>query len=196
MEKRELKSNYIIAFINFFLFLLLFCLIYAVSRSFIKTLKASENIRLWVLFMGLSFPFIFYTFVADLNSVYEKVQNFFFRHTFLTLVVPSVLMVLLLGYFFLPKIFGMTFNKQIFLFFGGAAFSLHIIFVAGQLKSTTFSGFINYVFVLSVIYLFCLVILGVYIILGFEFPLKEALMGGVKEGFSLIRSVILQLLPH
>ncbi len=196
MEKRELRSNYIIAFINFFLFLLLFCLIYAVSRSFIKTLKASEEIRVGVLFMGLVSPFIFYTFVADLNSVYEKVQNFFFRHTFLTLVVPAFLVALLLGYFFLPKIFDFSFNRQIFLFLGSAAFSLHIIFVAGQLKSTTFSGFINYIFVLSLVYLFCLVVLGVYIILGFKFPLKEALVGGIKEGFSLIRNIILQLLPH
>ncbi len=193
MEKRGLKSNYIITFINSFLFLLLFCVIYTLTRCFIKALKTNEEIKLWVLFFGLASPFIFYTFFANLNGIYEKIQSFFFKHTFLNLIIPSLLIVLALGYFFIPKIFSFSFNLHIFLFLGSIAFSLHFIFVAYQLKSSTFSGFINYLFILSMIYIFCLVIFGIYLLIGYSFPLKEILGEGIKEGFSLIKSIVLQL---
>jgi len=196
MEKRELRSNYIIAFINLFLLLIFFCFAYSFTKELIKVFRLNEAIRIWIFFFGLSFPFIFYTFVVDLNNAYEKVQYFFFRSTFLNLVVPSLLIILLVGYFLFPKIFGISFNKDIFLFLGSFSFAAHLVFVARQTKSTSFTGFINYFFSMTMIYIFILIIFGVYLLIGYDYSLKTALCNGTKNGFILIKEIILQLFPQ
>ena len=195
MVKRELKSNYIIAFINLFLFLILFCFVYSLSREFLQLLRLDETIKTWVLFLGAVFPLAFYTFIADLNPAYEKTQYFFFRHTFLYIVAPALFIILSLVYFLIPKIFAVTFNKSVFLFLGGVVFSAHAIFVAHQTKSPGFTGFINYIFILSMIYILSLFYLGFYLTIGYNFHLSNLLFTGFKDGFGLVKSIILQLLP-
>jgi len=195
MEKRELRSNYVIAFINLFLFLIFFCFAYSITKELIKVFRVNEAIKVWVLSLGLSFPFIFYTFIVDLNNVYEKVQYFFFRSTFLNLVIPSVLILLIVSYFILPKIFSISFNRDIFLFLGSLSFSAHLVFIARETKSTNFTGFINYFFSMTMIYIFVLVIFGVYLLIGYDYSLKTALVNGTKSGFTLIKEIILQLFP-
>jgi len=195
MEKRELRSNYIIAFINLFLSLIFFCFAYSLTNELIKVFRVNEAIKIWVLFLGLSFPFIFYTFIVDLNDAYGKAQYFFFRSTFLNLVIPSVLILLLVGYFLFPKIFNISFNKDMFLFLGGFSFAAHLVFIARETKSTSFTGFINYFLSMTMIYIFILIVFGVYLLIGYDYSLKTALANGIKNGFALIKEIILQLFP-
>ncbi|OPX29517.1 MAG: hypothetical protein B1H08_03625 [Candidatus Omnitrophica bacterium 4484_171] len=195
MEKRELRSNYIIAFINLFLFLIFFCFSYSLTKELVKTFRLNDAIKIWVLFLGLSFPFIFYTFIVDLNNAYEKVQHFFFRGTFLNLVIPSILIILLVGYFIFPKMFNISFNRNMFLFLGSFSFAAHLVFAARETKSASFTGFINYFLSMTMIYIFILFLFGVYLLIGYDYSLKTVIINGTKNGFSLIKEIILQLFP-
>lgn len=195
MIKRELKNNYIVAFINLCLFLIIFCFVYSFSRQFLAVLKLNQTVKLWVLFLAAAFPLIFYIFIADLNSVYKKIQYFFFRNTFLYLFFPALLIILSLIYFLAPKIFNLSFNKTIFLFLGGLTFSAHLIFAGRQTKTSGFTGFVNYIFIMDIIFILSLFFLAVYITIGYDFHLKEFLVSGTKNGFILLKSIIIQLIP-
>jgi len=195
MEKTELKSSYIFALINFFLFLIIFCFIFEATKVFLKELRLKEDFKLWILFLGGVFPLIFYTFIADLNNIYNKIQYFFFRHSFLNLLMPSILILLSLSYFLIPKIFKISFNKDIFIFLGGAFFTSHLIFVAKKNKGASFISFINYIFIFSMLYIFGLIILGIYLAIGFNLHLGKVAVDSIKNGFSLVRSIFFQLLP-
>ena len=195
MEKRELRSNYIIAFINLFLFLIFFCFAYSLTKELIKTFRDSGAAKIWMLFFGLSFPFILYTFIVDLNGAYEKMQYFFFRSTFLNLLIPSALVLLLVSYFIFPKIFNMSFNRNLFLFLGSSSFAAHFIFIARETRSISFTGFINYFFSMTMIYIFILLMFGIYLLIGYNYSFKTALVDGMKNGFILIKEIVLQLFP-
>jgi len=195
MGKRELRSNYIIAFINLFLFLIFLCFAYSLTKELVKIFRLNDAIKTWVLFFGLSFPFIFYTFIVDLNNAYEKVQHFFFRGTFLNLIIPSVLIILLVGYFIFPKMFNISFNRNMFLFLGSFSFAAHLVFVARETKSTSFTGFINYFLSTTTIYIFIFFVFGVYLLIGYDYSFKTVIVNGTKNGFALIKEIILQLFP-
>ncbi len=195
MGKRELRSNYIIAFINLFLFLIFFCIAYTFTKELLTVLRANGTIAMWVLFAGLFSPFIFYTFITDLNGVYEKVQHFFFRSTLLNLIFPSILTLLLIGYFLFPKVFNVSFNKGVFLFLGGFSSTMHLIFAARETRSTSFTGFINYSLGITMIYMLVIIIFGIYLLIGYNYSLKTAFVNGMRSGVSLVKGIILQLFP-
>jgi hypothetical protein len=195
MEKRDLKSNYIFSLVNLVLFLVVFCFVFEYTAALIKSLRANETFHISIAYCGAAFPLILYVFIADLNSVYEKSQFFFFRGTLLNLVLPSILLLLTAGYFLIPRLLGVGFDRNLYLFLGAAAFSVHLIFVANNSKSPSFTGFINYIFVLTMIYLVCLILLGVYLEIGFRVHMGRVLITTLKEGTRLLKSLFTQITP-
>ncbi|MCM8827601.1 MAG: hypothetical protein NC904_08835 [Candidatus Omnitrophica bacterium] len=193
MEKQESRIKHFLSFLNFIIFLLFSCFLIKITQVFIKNLKLQEGFKLWVFFLGLSSPLIFYTFVANLNNIYDKIQRFFFRHTFLYLAIPSLLIVLWLGYFILPKVLEKDFNKDIFVFLGGTIFMAHLIFVASGSRGNNLFSFFNYLFILSLLYTLNLILLGVYFNIGFNLPLLNILTDGIKAGGMLVRSIWVEI---
>ena len=88
-----------------------------------------------------------------------------------------------------------VFNKDIFVFLGGCAFMMHLIHIASQTRSTSFTGFVNYLFVFSALYLLTLAMLAVYLKIGFSLPLGKLAVDVMKEGFALVKTIFTQLSP-
>ncbi|MFH1768165.1 MAG: hypothetical protein ABH858_03265, partial [Candidatus Omnitrophota bacterium] len=163
--------------------------------NFIEEIDAAEGANLWVLFLGGIFPLLFYVFISDLNSVYEKIQNFFFRHQILQQLFPSVLILLIISYFIFPKLFRVSFNRDIFIFSGAAAFMVHLIYTSRQTKTSGFIGFMNYLFIFSLFYIIDLFFLLIYIKIGFSVDLGELFIKSVGDGSLVVKSIFLQLAP-
>lgn len=195
MEKREFRSNYILTLLNLVLFLVLFCFLFEATRIFLQNLNTTPHIKLWVLFLGGTFPFLFYTFIVDTGNFYEKMQHFFFRHSVFALIIPSPLIILALGYFLIPKLLSITFNRDIFIFLGGVAFMVHLIFTAHTSRGTSFIGFVNYLFMFSLLYLSTLIFFACYLAVGFELHLGQIGSESIKSGFFLVKNIFLQLVP-
>jgi len=194
-EKRNLKSNYLLSLLNLLLFLVLLCFLFEASRILIKGLGINKDFHPWVFFFGLGFPLIFYMFIADLNTVYENIQHFFFRESILNLLLPSMLLILTLGYFIFPKLFNTPFNKDVFTFLGAFSLTTHLIAVSKNTKGTSFTGFVNYLFIFSLLYLLTLIILSIYMTIGYDLHLGELIINSGKDGFALTKSIFTQLAP-
>lgn len=194
-EKRNLKSNYFLSLLNLLLFLVLLCFLFEASRIFIKGLGLNKDFQPWVFFLGLGFPLIFYMFIADLNAIYENVQHFFFRESILSLLLPAMLLLLTLGYFIVPKLFSVSFNKDVFTFLGGFSLTTHLVAVSKNTKGTSFTGFVNYLFIFSLLYLATLIILAVYMTIGYDLHLWDLIVNSGKDGFALTKSIFTQLAP-
>ncbi len=195
MEKCGLRNNYILAFVYFVLFLFLLCFDVEFSRTLLKTLRGGQNFRLSLLFFGLLSPVVFYIFICDLNSVYERIQHFFFRNTFFATLVPSLLIVSILGYAIIPKIFNFQISDRLFIFVGPMFFTMHLVFIARMSRQTSFPGFINYLFIFSLLYLITLLFLEMYFAIAGRINFFELVFDSTRRSLLLIKSVILHLLP-
>src|SRR4030042_1718715 len=130
MEEKELRNNYVFTLVKFILFLLIFCFLVKLTTSFWKEAKSRQGLGVTMLMAAALSVFGGYVFLADLNDSYKKIQKFFFRTTFVACLLPSVLIVLMAGYFFIPKMFNFPFNRDLFVYLGGMAFTGHLIYVA------------------------------------------------------------------
>ncbi|UCC94746.1 MAG: hypothetical protein JSW40_08015 [Candidatus Omnitrophota bacterium] len=194
MEERGLHYNYIFILAKLILFLLILCIIIELTEEFLHEMAPDEDFKQGVLFCSVLSCFVFYTFIADLNNFYTKVQKFFFRSTFLAFLIPSLLILIGLGFFIFPKIFNIAFDNDVFLFLGGFAFTSHLIFVARDIKGHTFTTFINYLFVLSILYIINLVIFLIYVGIAYRFDMAQILSEGMKEGITLIQNLFSRIL--
>ncbi|UCD16025.1 MAG: hypothetical protein JSV34_02945 [Candidatus Omnitrophota bacterium] len=189
MGNAGLRNNYLVTLVKFILFLVIFCFLIKLGKEFWKEIRGEEGFKMSVLYMSVLFSFMFYTFIADLNDFYKKVQRFFFRSSFVSFLVPSVLVLLGIGYFLMPKIFGFSFNKDTFVFLGGFVLTAHLNFVARETKGHTFNTFINYLFVFSILCIINLLLFVVYLKVAFNVHIGEIFVGGLKQSVVLINSL-------
>lgn len=194
MEEKGLQYSYIFTIVKFILFLLILCFLVGLSREFFEEISANNDFKAGVFYLSVLFPFVFCTFVSDLNNIYNKIQKFFFRSTFFSLLIPSFLVLLGICFFVLPRVSRFSFNKDIFLFLGGCAFTGHFIFIAGETKSSTFTAFINYLFIGSILYAIILIIFSAYLKIAFKIHLNEIIFEGIKGGIQLILNFSAQIL--
>ncbi|MCK5491552.1 MAG: hypothetical protein KAJ14_00385 [Candidatus Omnitrophica bacterium] len=194
MEERGLKNNYIYTLIKFALFLLILCFLVELTKVFWNVLGDIEKFNLNILILSILSLFIFYNFIADLNNVYKKIQNFFFRSSFFSLLFPALLLALGLGYFFLPKILNLHINHNIFIFLGGFVFTGHLTFISRELKGHSFNSFINYLFIFSILYILNIVLFGLYLSNDFTLDMGEIVLQGMMNGAVLIQNIFVQIL--
>ena len=193
MEERISKSKPLVTFFKFVLFILLFCFLLEMSRVFMRQVAMSAFFSLPVFVLSIFAPFAFYVFVADLNDAYAKIQNFFFRSEAAALYVPALLLVLGALYFALPRLAGMDFSRDLFVFSGGSVLATHFIFIARGTKGTTFSEFINYCFLFSVLYLINLILFTIYLRVAFDVRVFDVIGGGIHDGAMLIRDIVMRV---
>ncbi len=194
MEDKGLKHNYVFTIVKLILFLIIFCFLAELTRGFWREIRAKKNLDTAIFILGVVFPFAFYVFLADLNDFYRKIQNFFFRSSFFALVFPAPLIILGLGYFLIPKILNLTFSRDIFVFLGGFIFTTHLMLIARETKGDTFTSFIHYLFIFSILYILNLIFFGVYLKVSFNIQLGELILEGAKDGANLIKTVFSQAL--
>lgn len=194
MSPKELPNNYIFTLIKFILFFIIFCFFIELSKAFWEEMRVKEHFDSRLLTLSVLAPFIFYVLFADLNEVYQKIQNFFFRSSFFSLVFPSLLLFAASAYLLLPKVFDVSFGTNTFVFLGGAAATMHLIFVAGQTKGETFSGFINYLFIFTILLVLNLIIFCLYLRIGFNVNIGKIALEGIKGGAALIQNIFTQTL--
>lgn len=194
MEEKVTKQNSFFTFIKFFLFLIIFCFVVSLSKEFFKAIRAEKAININILFFSALSAFSFYTFLADLNGFYKKMQNFFFHSSFVSYLIPSFLVLLGIGYFILPKTFNFEIDKDVFIFLGGFVFTSHLIFIARESKGKTFSAFINYLFNFSILYIINLLLLCAYFMTAYKIDLGKILVEGLTGGALLIKNLFTQIL--
>ncbi len=190
-----MKNNYIFSLLGFVLFLVLSCFMFEATRTFLDKLD-SNSAKVWILFLGAALPLIFYTFIADLDGIYEKMQHFFFRQATIQLLLPSILILFMIAYFVIPKLLRASFNKDIFVCLGGISFVIHLIFAARQSREPGFTGFVSYLLIFGLLYISTLFMLSVYLKIGFNMHLGSLILDSAKSGFSLVKGTVTQLLPR
>ena len=192
MDESGLRNNYIFTLIKLALFLLIFCFLVALTREFWREVTTTEALKADVLIISILCGFSFYVFITDLNNSYKSIQRFFFHSTFFAYLIPSVLVMTGIGYFFLPKILNTTFSKDAFTFIGGFVLTGHMIFVARGNQGHNFTTAVNYLFIFSILYILNLLLFSVYLRIGFHFSVGEVIFDGIKNGASLIQSIATQ----
>jgi len=194
VEESGLRNNYIFALIKFVLFLIIFCFLVEVTKEFWREIRIKENFDIAILVLSLLSCFGFYAFVVDLNGVYKAIQNFLFRSSFFTLVFPSILIILGLGFFFLPKVLNSTYDRDLFVFLGGFIFTGHLIFIARETKGRNFPTVINYLFIFSILYILNLIFFGLYLKISYPIRIGNVALEGMKQGAALIQTIFTQAL--
>ncbi len=192
MEERELKNNYIFTLVKFFLFLIIFCFLTELIHSFIKEIQGIKGLDFKILVTSIVSIFAFYLFFVDLNGFYKKIQKFFFRSKFFSCLSPSILIILALAYFFIPKIFNISFNKDLFVFLGGGSLFGHLIYIARITKGNSFNTFINYLFLFSILLVLNMILFGFYLKISFNFELGKVLLNALQEGTTLIKDIFVR----
>jgi len=194
MDESGLRNNYVFTLVKLVLFLILFSFLVELTKELWQELKIKESFNLNILVISILSSFAFCTFCTDLNDYYRHIQKFFFRTPFVSLLFPSVLILLSAGYFLLPKFMNTTYNKDIFIFLGGFTFTTHLTLIARETRGRNFTTFINYLFILSILYILNLIILGVYFRIGFNVHIGKVIVEGIKGGAGLIQSIFSQVL--
>lgn len=189
MEERDLKNNYIFALIKLVLFLLIFCFLVEIIKNFLQELQAVRGLSFSVFITSILATFAFYIFFLDLNNFYRSLQKFFFRSTFFSCLLPSLLIILSLSYFFLPRIFNFSVNKGVFIFSGTFALFSHLIYVSKVTRGSSFIPIVNYLFIFSIFFILNIILFGFYLRIIFNFELANVLLSGVQGGAGLIRDV-------
>jgi len=192
MDEGGLRNNYIFTLIKLALFLIILCFLVALTKGFWKEVKTNDIFDVRVLIISMLSAFSFYVFIADLNRFYKGIQKFFFHSTFFAYLVPSVLVLTGIGYFFLPRIFDIAFNRDAFVFIGGFTLTGHMIFVARGNQGHNFPTVINYLFIFSILYILNLLLFSVYLRVGFHINIGAIISGGMKSGASLIQNIAVQ----
>ena len=194
MEETGMRNNYFFTLIKFVLSLIIFCFLIGITMEVLRAMVSRVGLRLNILYLSLLSTFAFYTFVADLNGFYNKIQRFFFRSAFFSLIFSALLIVLGVIFFLLPKVFHISVSSNLFLFLGGFAFTSHLIYIAREMKGTNFAAYINYFFIFIILYILNFILFGLYLKVGFPINLGDALANGVRRGAYLIQSLFMQLL--
>lgn len=187
------KHNLFFTIIKFFLFLIIFCFLVSFTKEFIKGAKAAKDLGSNIIFVSMLSTFMFYAFAVDLNELYKKIQHFFFHASQLAHFVPALLILAGVLYFILPKVFHFDFDRIFFVFLGGFILTSHLIYVARDTKGATFSDFVSYLFMFSILYIINLIIFSIYLTVAFELDLGKLTVGGLKGGAVLIRNLFTQL---
>ena len=157
-------------------------------------MKDESGFNVNVLILSVLGFFVFSEFIGDIKGFYSKVQSFFFRTSFFALLFPALLIVLGIGYFFLPKVLNASYDKSIFIFLGGFIFTGHLAFIARETKGNSFAGFINYIFIFSILYIINLILLGSYFRIAFSVHIGKIILEGMKNGAALIQYIFTQAL--
>jgi len=192
MDESGLRNNYVFTLIKFLLFLIILCFLVSLSREFWQQLKIADSASIKVLTISILSAFSFYAFIADLNNFYKGIQRFFFHSTFFAYIVPSILILIGLGYFFLPKVLDMNFSRATFVFIGGFVITGHMIFVARGNQGHNFSTAVNYLFICSIIYILNLLLFSAYLRVGLHLDIGKIIFEGVKSGATLIQGISTQ----
>jgi len=192
MDESGLRNNYVFTLIKFLLFLIILCFLVSLSREFWQQLKIADSASIKVLTISIISAFSFYAFISDLNNFYKGIQRFFFHSTFFAYIVPSVLILIGLGYFFLPKVLDIRFSRATFVFIGGFVITGHMIFVARGNQGHNFPTAVNYLFICSIIYILNLLLFSTYLRAGLNLDLGKIIFEGTKSGASLIQSIATQ----
>ena len=192
MDESGLRNNYVFTLIKLALFLIILCFLIALSREFWQGIKTADAFVTKTLIVSVLCAFSFYIFIADLNNFYKGIQRFFFHSTFFAYLIPSVLVLVGIGYFFLPKILNITFSKDAFVFIGGFALTGHMIFVARGNQGHNFPTAVNYLFIFSILYILNLLLFSVYLKIGLNINIGKIIFAGVKNGATLIQSITTQ----
>jgi len=193
MDESGLRNNYIFTLVKLVIFLLIFCFLVTFTKELWQELRSKEGFRMTVLILSLLSSFAFSAFVIDLAKYYKNIQGFFFRNSFATLVVPSILIVLAIGYFFLPKLAGVRIDRDVFVFLGGFTLTTHLVFIANNTKGHNFTTVINYLFIFSILYLLNLLLFSGYLRIAFNINIWKVIVEGIKEGAALIQSIFTQV---
>lgn len=193
MTEKSSKHNYLIVLAEAILFLIILCFLTQISRQFFFGMVGAVGLKIKTFLIAVLSCFAFYAFIADLNEIYKKIQSFFFKSTIFAYVVPFFLFILGIAYFILPRVFDMTLSETLFLFLGGFILIAHLIFVANELKEKTFSGFINYLFFFSLLYIIILIMFGMYLKAAFDFNLFDVFVEGIRQGAAYLRELITQI---
>ena len=192
MDEGGLRNNYIFTLVKLALFLIILCFLVALTREFWQEVKTTEAFNAKVLIVSILCAFSFYVFIADLNGFYKGIQRFFFHSTFFAYLIPSVLVLIGVGYFFLPKILNVFFSKDAFVFVGGFALTGHLMFVARGNRGHNFPTVINYLFIFSILYILNLILFMVYLKIGFHVNIGKIIFEGTKNGAGLIKNIATQ----
>ncbi|NQT28563.1 MAG: hypothetical protein HQ570_03090 [Candidatus Omnitrophica bacterium] len=192
MDEGGLRNNYIFTLVKLALFLIILCFLVALTREFWQEVNTTEAFNVKVLVVSILCAFSFYVFIADLNSFYKGIQKFFFHSTFFAYLIPSVLVLMGIGYFFLPKILNLVFSKDAFVFVGGFTLTGHLIFVARGNQGNNFPTVVNYLFIFSILYILNLLLFSVYLKIGFSINIGRIIFDGMKGGSGLIQSISTQ----
>ena len=192
MDESGLRNNYIFTLIKLALFSIILCFLVALSREFWQEIKNADAFIAKTLTISVLCAFSFYVFIADLNNFYKGIQRFFFHSTFFAYLIPSALVVVGVGYFFLPKILNMIFSKDAFVFVGGFALTGHMIFVARGNQGHNFPTAVNYLFIFSILCILNLLLFSVYLRIGLNINVGKIVFEGVKSGATLIQSIVTQ----
>ena len=193
MDEGGLRNNYVFTLVKLVLFLILFSFLVELTKELWQELRTKESFNLNILVISILSSFAFCTFCADLNNYYRHIQKFFFRSPFVSLLFPSVLIILTVGYFLLPKIMNVAYNKNVFIFLGGFAFTTHLTLIARETRGRNFTTFVNYLFIFSILCILNLILLGAYFRIGFNVHLGKVIVAGIKGGAGLILSTFSQV---
>ena len=194
MDEGGLRNNYVFTLVKLVLFLILFSFLVELTKELWQELATEKGFNLNILVISILSSFAFCTFCTDLNDYYRHIQKFFFRSLFFSLLFPSVLIVLMVGYFLLPKIMNVVYNKDVFIFLGGVAFTTHLTLLARETRGKNFTTFVNYLFIFSILYILNLILLGAYFRIGFNVHIGKVIVEGIKGGAGLIQSTFSQVL--
>lgn len=192
-EKVAAKHNYLITLIKSILFIVLFCFLVTVSKNFFREIKVIKDFELDALSFSVIATFLVYSFLVNLNNLYDKIQNFFFHGSALALVIPALLVIVGICYFIFPRVFNVSIDRYIFIFIGGVIFVIHMIYVASEIRGTTFPAFMHYLFLFSILYMANLLFFGIYLNAKFNVPVGDILINGVKDGILLIKNIFSQI---
>jgi Trk-type K+ transport system membrane component len=102
--------------------------------------------------------------------------------------------ILAIGYFLLPKIISISYDKNVFIFLGGIAFTTHLTLVARETKGHNFTAYVNYLFIFTILYILNLILLALYFRVGFNVHVGKVIVEGIKGGAGLIQSTFAQVL--
>ncbi|GEM_PF-904028 len=196
METKSSKSNYFFTIVKLFLFLLIFSFLVAMSREFFHNIKSLKDFNLDLFFISILSCFVFYIFFASLNGIYKTIQNFFFHSSQFGLFIPTLLILLGIGYYIIPKVFNVDFNRDVFLFAGGFILIAHLIYIANETKGATFSDFINYLFIFSILYIINLIIFEAYLRIAFNIDISKINIDGARGGATIIKDMFLQIFQN
>ncbi len=192
MEKLESRSL-LVTILKSVGFILLLCLAVELSKSFVKELQVLKSFRFLTLYFSFIMPFLVSEFVYDLQNPYKNIQNFFFRNSFVSMLLPSLLLISALSYLIIPRLAGGSFNKEIFVFIGGFIFMTHLIFIARHTKGSGFAGVVSYLFMFIMLFIVASLLFGLYFRTAYNFRLGKVVIDSVRSSTSLVQTMFMQI---